>query len=54
MIVFNKPYLSGNEFTYIQEAIKSGHISGNGSFTKKCNSLFLFPFLQLSFLPLLG
>ena len=40
MIVFNKPYLSGNEFTYIQEAIKSGHISGNGSFTKKCNSFF--------------
>lgn len=40
MIPFNKPYLSGKEFTYIQEAIESGHISGNGSFTKKCNAFF--------------
>ncbi|MFA5299796.1 MAG: dTDP-4-amino-4,6-dideoxygalactose transaminase, partial [Lutibacter sp.] len=39
-IPFNKPYLSGKEFDYIQEAIISGHISGNGSFTKKCNTFF--------------
>jgi dTDP-4-amino-4,6-dideoxygalactose transaminase len=40
MIPFNKPYLSGKEFTYIQASIESGHISGNGIFTKKCNAFF--------------
>jgi dTDP-4-amino-4,6-dideoxygalactose transaminase len=40
MIPFNKPYLSGNETKYIEEAVKSGKISGNGAFTKKCQSFF--------------
>ena len=38
-IPFNKPSLIGREFEYIQDAISHGHISGDGIFTKKCNSL---------------
>ncbi len=37
MIPFNKPYIAENQFKYIQEAIESNHISGDGIFTKKCN-----------------
>ena len=40
MIPFNKPYLSGKETTYIQEAVNSGHLCGNGDFTKKCQHFF--------------
>ncbi|MBN1413589.1 MAG: dTDP-4-amino-4,6-dideoxygalactose transaminase [Bacteroidales bacterium] len=40
MIPFNKPYLSGNEIKYIEDAVNSGKISGNGIYTKKCHSLF--------------
>jgi len=40
MIPFNKPYLTGNETKYIEEAVKSGKISGNGIFTKKCQHFF--------------
>lgn len=40
MIPFNKPYLSGKETLYIQEAVQSGKISGDGTFTKKCHSFF--------------
>ena len=39
-IPFNKPFLSGDELQNIQEAIKKGHISGNGYFTKMCHQLF--------------
>lgn len=35
---FNKPYIAKNEITYIQEALQSRHISGDGIFTKKCHS----------------
>jgi dTDP-4-amino-4,6-dideoxygalactose transaminase len=38
-IPFNKPSLAGNELEYIQDAISLGHISGDGNYTKKCNSL---------------
>lgn len=38
-IPFNKPYYSGKEFQYIKESVNSGKISGDGSFTHKCNSL---------------
>lgn len=38
--IFNKPYLSGNETKYIQEAVAGGKISGDGSFTKKCHEFF--------------
>lgn len=40
MIPFNKPYLTGKETHYIYEAINSGYISGNGKFTKKCQTYF--------------
>ncbi len=40
MIPFNKPYLTGNETSYITEAVASGKISGNGMFTKKCQTFF--------------
>lgn len=40
MIPFNKPYLTGKEVEYLKEAVLSGKISGNGSFTKKCQSFF--------------
>ncbi|MFT3919657.1 dTDP-4-amino-4,6-dideoxygalactose transaminase [Cloacibacterium sp.] len=40
MIPFNKPYLTGNETKYIEEAVNSGKISGNGIFTKKCQDFF--------------
>lgn len=39
-IPFNKPYLTGNELSYIQEAVNLGKISGNGEFTRRCQSFF--------------
>ncbi|MBX2920424.1 MAG: aminotransferase class I/II-fold pyridoxal phosphate-dependent enzyme, partial [Ferruginibacter sp.] len=39
-IPFNKPFLTGKETSYIQEAVASGKISGNGLFTKKCQEFF--------------
>ena len=40
MIPFNKPYLTGKETIYIEEAVASGKISGNGVFTQKCQRFF--------------
>lgn len=40
MIGFNKPYITGKEFDYIQEAIKLEKLSGNGYFTKRCQEFF--------------
>ncbi|MCQ2183059.1 MAG: dTDP-4-amino-4,6-dideoxygalactose transaminase [Bacteroidales bacterium] len=40
MIPFNKPYLTGKEAHYIYQAVYTGKLSGNGYFTKKCNSFF--------------
>ncbi len=40
IIPFNKPYLTGKETQYIQQAVKSGKISGNGVFTQKCHNFF--------------
>ena len=37
-IPFNKPTFTGNELKYIREAIGQNHISGDGPFTKKCQS----------------
>jgi dTDP-4-amino-4,6-dideoxygalactose transaminase len=39
-IPLNKPCLAGNELRYINQAVKNGHISGNGPFTKKCQKFF--------------
>ncbi|HKZ44475.1 MAG TPA: dTDP-4-amino-4,6-dideoxygalactose transaminase [Anaerolineales bacterium] len=38
-ISFNQPIISGNEFTYMQDAIKNMHISGDGVYTRKCHAL---------------
>jgi dTDP-4-amino-4,6-dideoxygalactose transaminase len=37
-IDFNRPVTVGNEAEYMQQAIASGHMAGDGSFTKKCNA----------------
>lgn len=39
-IPFNKPFLTGNETKYIEEAVATGKISGNGIFTQKCQHFF--------------
>jgi dTDP-4-amino-4,6-dideoxygalactose transaminase len=39
-IPFNKPYFSGSETHYIEEAVRSGKISGDGIFTKRCHTFF--------------
>jgi len=39
-IPFNKPHFTGNETTYIKQAVSSQKISGNGIFTKKCQRFF--------------
>jgi dTDP-4-amino-4,6-dideoxygalactose transaminase len=36
-IPFNKPYMTGRELGYISEAHFLGHLSGDGSFTRKCH-----------------
>jgi dTDP-4-amino-4,6-dideoxygalactose transaminase len=36
VIPFNRPYLTGHEFTHIQEAVAAGQLAGNGRFTKQC------------------
>lgn len=40
MIPFNKPYLTGKEAHYMYQAVFNGKLSGNGEFTKKCQSYF--------------
>ena len=36
---FNQPLPVGKELEYIAEALQSGHISGDGPFTRKCHAL---------------
>ena len=40
LIPFNKPYFSGNETRYIEQAVRSGKISGDGLFTQQVHRLF--------------
>ncbi|MCP2029181.1 dTDP-4-amino-4,6-dideoxygalactose transaminase [Flavobacterium sp. HSC-32F16] len=40
MINFNKPYLTGKETQYIEDAVASGKISGNGKYTQLCQQFF--------------
>lgn len=40
MIPFNKPYFTGKETKYIEDAVRSGKISGNGIYTRKCQTYF--------------
>jgi dTDP-4-amino-4,6-dideoxygalactose transaminase len=37
-IPFNKPYMTGKELWYISQAHASGHLAGDGMFTKKCSA----------------
>lgn len=39
-IPFNKPFLTGKEAHYIYQAVYSGKISGNGTYTQKCQKFF--------------
>jgi len=39
-IPFNKPFMTGKETEYIQNAVSSGKISGDGIYTKKCQAFF--------------
>lgn len=45
IIPFNKPFLTGKETTYINQAVQLGELSGEGQFGKKCEK-FLEGFLQ--------
>jgi len=36
-IPFNRPYMTGRELWYIEQAHTNGHLSGDGIFTKKCH-----------------
>lgn len=40
MIPFNKPHITGKELDYIQEAVQTGKLSGNGDFTRLCQRFF--------------
>ena len=40
MIPFNKPFLTGKEAHYMYQAVYTGKLSGNGVFSKKCQSFF--------------
>ena len=40
MIPFNKPFIIGKELDYIQQAVQSGKISGNGLFSARCADFF--------------
>ncbi len=40
MIPFNKPYFTGKETHYIEDAVSRGKISGNGYYTQLCQSFF--------------
>jgi dTDP-4-amino-4,6-dideoxygalactose transaminase len=37
-IPFNKPFMTGRELAYIAEAHARGHLSGDGTFTARCNA----------------
>jgi dTDP-4-amino-4,6-dideoxygalactose transaminase len=39
IVPFNRPYFSGREIEYVQQAIANWQISGDGPFTKKCHAL---------------
>lgn len=38
-IPFNKPFLTGKELCYMSQVLENRHFSGDGIFTKKCQSL---------------
>jgi dTDP-4-amino-4,6-dideoxygalactose transaminase len=38
-VPFNRPYATGQEFSYIRQAIEAMHLSGDGAFTKRAHAL---------------
>jgi len=38
-IPFNRPFLAGREFEFIQQALNNWQISGDGTFTRKCHGV---------------
>lgn len=36
-IPFNKPWISGDEYRYMAQAVEGGHISGDGPYTRRCS-----------------
>ncbi|MGA9996654.1 MAG: dTDP-4-amino-4,6-dideoxygalactose transaminase [Pyrinomonadaceae bacterium] len=38
-IPFNRPETVGNEAAYMREVLASGHLSGDGAFTRRCHAL---------------
>lgn len=40
MIPFNKPFIAGRELEYMKDAVTTGTLSGNGKYTKRCQSWF--------------
>jgi dTDP-4-amino-4,6-dideoxygalactose transaminase len=38
MIPFNRPGIVGREESYVAEAMRSGHLSGDGSFSRRCHA----------------
>ncbi|MGI9192438.1 MAG: dTDP-4-amino-4,6-dideoxygalactose transaminase [Chitinophagaceae bacterium] len=39
-IGFNRPFMTGRETTYIEDAVQQGKISGDGTYTQKCHDFF--------------
>lgn len=37
-IPFNRPFIAGRELYHIAQAVLSGHLAGNGEFTRKCQA----------------
>jgi len=46
-ILFNEPYLTGNELAYIEEVFRNNHFQGNGPFTRKAQE-FLQDYLGVA------
>jgi len=40
MIPFNKPFITGKELSYIEDAVASGKLSGNGKYTRLAQTFF--------------
>lgn len=38
MIRFNRPFMTGKELSFIEQAHQNGHLSGDGPFTKECHT----------------
>lgn len=36
-IPFNRPFMTGNEFTHIEAAHRAGHLAGDGAFSRQCH-----------------